>query len=69
MWVALIVRVLKEVHVFGRHEVVLLLLLGRTLLMLLRMKKKYISYSRQYVGVMCQGSNGNINFECQCQNL
>ena len=42
MWVALIVRVLKEVHVFGRHEVVLLLLLGRTLLMLLRMKNIFL---------------------------
>ena len=41
MCVALIVRVLKEVHVFGGHEVILLLL-GRTLLMLLSMKNIFL---------------------------
>ena len=63
----MIVRVLEEVDVFGGHEVVLLLL-GGTLLVLLTMKTIFL-IQVQYVGVMCQGGGGNINFECQCQKL
>ena len=75
----MIVRVLEEVDVFGGHEVVLLLL-GRTLLVLLTMKTIFLIPVNmwglcvnmcQYVGVMCMCQGGNINFEfeCQCQNL